>query len=481
MSVVFIFRRDLRIQDNLALNKAIQFAHKNDCKLVLSFCFSDKQIRGNKYFSNNSFQFMLESLEELNKALSNKLSFFENENFFKNIADVKAIAYNLDYTPYALKRDEKIKEYCDRNNITNIVDEDYTLHRLRNMNHKTNTIEPTIKTGSNKAYKKFTPFYNRALSNKVEFKVTLPHTEDINVSKVNKVGDLKSIHKYKSTSNKEIHGGRTNGLKILKQIQNDVFEKYKKNRNVLGHANSTTKLSAFLKFGCISIREAYDTMEKKYDKKTELIRQLYWREFYANITYYYPYVLAGMVSDTENKPFSKKYNKIQWDANQKYLKQWCDGQTGVPLVDAGMNQLNKTGFMHNRLRMITASFLIKDLGMDWREGEKYFATSLVDYDPASNNGGWQWAAGTGTDANPYFRVFNPWNQMKEYDASCAYIKKWIPALSKIPAEDIQTWYDESIRKKYKDIKYYPPIVDHYIVDGKIDKDKMKEIKTKYMV
>lgn len=479
MSVVFIFRRDLRIEDNLALNKAIEYANDNNYKLVCSFCFTDKQISKNTYFSNNSFQFMLESLEELNKNLSDKISFFNDEEFYKKINDVKAISYNLDYTPFSIERDEKIRQYCNKKEIVIITEEDYTLHRIRNVNNKTNTIEPTIKTKSNKAYKKFTPFYNRAL----KFNVNKPYTISINTKILKKIGDDKILEQYireSSDSNKEMKGGRTYGLNILEQITDDVFKKYNKNRNVLSHPNSTTKMSAYLKFGCISIREVYHTIQEKYNKKTDLIRQLYWKEFYANITYYYSYILDGMVSQSENMSFSKKYDKIKWNDDNKCFKHWCNGKTGVPLVDAGMNQLNKTGFMHNRLRMITASFLIKDLGVDWRKGEKYFATKLVDYDPASNNGGWQWVAGTGTDANPYFRIFNPWNQMKDYDENCEYIKKWVPELSDIPSNDIHKWYDESIRKKYKDLQNYSPIVDHYL-NGTIDKKKMKVIKERYMV
>eukprot|EP00976_Prorocentrum_cordatum_P067882 1178916-Prorocentrum_minimum.AAC.1 len=158
---------------------------------------------------------------------------------------------------------------------------------------------------------------------------------------------------------------------------------------------------------------------------------------------------------------------------------WCKGETGVPFVDAGMRQLNSSGFMHNRLRMITASFLIKDLAIDWRRGERYFATKLVDYDPASNNGGWQWVAGTGTDANPYFRIFNPWSQMKKYDEDCEYIKLWIPELNAIDTKHIQQWYKESVRNMNSSIQYISPIIDHYTPTGSIRKTKMNEIRERY--
>ena len=479
MSVLFIFRRDLRTKDNLALNSAIQFANDNNLKLILSFCFDENQLDiKNNYFSSNSFQFMIECLEELNKTVSNRLSFFEGEDFYKRIKNVKAIAFNLDYTPYALKRDDQIITYCKEHDIHTILEEDYTLHHLRKINPRTNEVEPSIKTVSNDPYRKFTPFYNEAL----KLSVSKPYTEKIQIHEINKLGDSKLLVKYKSKSCKNLEGGRTNGLNILEQIKKDIFKEYKQNRNAVSHAYSTTKLSAFLKFGCISIREVYDTILKKYGKKAELIRQLYWKEFYANITYYYPHVLEGMRSvKSENKSFIEKYDQIKWDSNDQLFKHWCEGKTGIPLVDAGMSQLNQTGFMHNRLRMITASFLVKDLGIDWRDGERYFATKLVDYDPASNNGGWQWVSGTGTDANPYFRIFNPWNQMKDYDKDCEYVKKWVPELCSVDIEDIHKWYDLSVRNKYKDVKYNAPIVDHYVKGGKLDKGKMDYIKERYML
>ena len=189
--------------------------------------------------------------------------------------------------------------------------------------------------------------------------------------------------------------------------------KYHKHRDYPA-LDSTTKLSAYIKFGCVSIREVY----YNYHKNRSLLRELIWREFYANIMYYFPHVIGSN--------FKKKYDKIKWSNNKDWFDKWCKGQTGYALVDAGMNQLNTTGWMHNRVRMVVAMFLTKDLLIDWRWGEKYFATKLVDYDPASNNGGWQWSASTGTDAQPYFRIFNPEIQTKKYDKNYDYIKKWNP-------------------------------------------------------
>ena len=186
-----------------------------------------------------------------------------------------------------------------------------------------------------------------------------------------------------------------------------------------------------MKYGNISVREAYHIMKNKLGIESDLIKQLIWKDFYAQLLYHNPKVLGNAL-----KP---KYNDIQWENNPTYLKKWKDGKTGFPIVDAGMRELNKTGYMHNRARLITASFLIKTLLIDWQKGEKYFAQKLTDYDPASNNGNWQWVASTGADSQPYFRIFNPWSQSKTHDSDCEYIKKWIPELEGIPNKSIHQW------------------------------------------
>ena len=410
MSVLFIFRRDLRIEDNIALNKTIEYSNNNNLNLILAFAFNDEQIDSNSYFSNNSFQFMLECLTDLNNNVSQKLSYFENNDFYKNLNNLKAIAFNLDYTPYARKRDTEIINFCKKQNppIEVITNEDYTLHGI-----------DTIKTLEKKPYEMFTPFYNNCLK---YHSVLKPSTTIIQLNKVIKAGSLKDLDKYISKSQKDIVGSRKKALNILNLIKKGVFDNYKTNRDLVNHPNSTTRLSAYLKFGCISIREAYYAIKTKYGKNTDLIRQLYWKEFYANITYHFSYVLNGMLKNKSNKSFKTKYDDIEWNNDYDNFKKWCNGETGFPIVDAGMNQLNKTGFMHNR--------------------------------------GWQWVASTGTDASPYFRVFNPWRQSKEFDPDCKYIHYWVKDLKSIKPNHIHTWYDDNIRKLYPDTKYFKPIVNH---------------------
>jgi len=169
-------------------------------------------------------------------------------------------------------------------------------------------------------------------------------------------------------------------------------------------------------------------MKKTVGLDNGLVNELYWRDFYTHVAYHYPHVFGSA--------FRKKYNDVKWSHDKKLFKLWCEGKTGFPIVDAGMRQLNETGWMHNRVRMIVASFLTKTLHIDWQWGEKYFAQKLVDYDPCVNNGGWQWAASTGTDAQPYFRIFNPWRQQEKFDADCAYIKRWVPELSGYTRKEI---------------------------------------------
>lgn len=395
---IFIFRRDFRIHDNLALNRLIK-----DCGnkgIYPIFIFNPAQIypNNNPYFSNNCVQFMIESLDDLDKNIH--VNYYEGVDIdiltkLSNKYKIKSIAYNKDYSPFAIKRDSIIEEWANKNGILIITEEDYTLYNMG-----------TIQNNQDKPYQVFTPFYKKSLSLKVN------DVQKLIVKRINVIKHIKKFdkHKYYNVNDDlAVRGGREKALIRLKNVMTD----YAKFRDYPG-LDKTTKLSAYIKFGCVSIREVYHN----YNDAKELQRELIWREFYANILYYFPYVLGNS--------FKEKYDTIKWTNNKEWFKKWCEGKTGYEMVDAGMNQLNKTGWMHNRLRMITAMFLTKDLLIDWRWGEKYFASKLVDYDPASNNGGWQWSASTGTDSQPYFRIFNPDLQLKKYDKEYEYIRRWIP-------------------------------------------------------
>lgn len=274
---------------------------------------------------------------------------------------------------------------------------------------------------------------------------------------------MRNINVYRpvlpDTVKPALTGGRDAGLAIITKIRSKHFAKYDAERDIPA-LDKTTKLSAYLKFGCISIREALEACVATHGLEHGLVRELFWREFYAYIAYHHRHILRGQVQPRiGNSSFNATYASLTWKPVPDALFQaWCNGNTGFPIVDAAMICMNRTGWMHNRLRMIVASFFCKDLLGDWRVGERYFASRLIDYDPASNNGGWQWIASTGTDAQPYFRVFNPWLQSKKYDPKCDFIKKWIPALRKVPSAHIHEWHLR--HGGYSGVRYPAPILDH---------------------
>jgi deoxyribodipyrimidine photo-lyase len=441
MKSLFIFRRDYRIRDNIGLYNCI----KESDKIYPIFIFTKEQITDkNKYKSDNAIQFMIESLKDLNEQLDSKLNIFFGDDIkiLKNISKklgVTAIFTNTDYTPFAIKRDENIKKMCEKENIIFKTFNDILLY------------EPlSIRTGTDKIYQKFTPFYNSAL--KIDVPKPLNIKTDNKFKKINKMMNLTSFDKIKKyyKTNKMVNrkGGRTEGLKILKNIEN--FKTYEKTRNNL--TQKTTELSGYLKFGCISIREVYHILKDKFGKTNPLIRQLIWREFYYNLGFGF--------SDRFGKSLKPQYDNIKWIGKQSDFEKWKNGKTGFPIVDAAMTQLNKTGYMHNRGRLIVASFLIKNLQINWQQGEKYFAQKLLDYDVLVNNGNWQWVSSSGADSQPYFRIFNPILQSKKFDKNAEYIKKWLPQLKNIPPKDLHDW--EKYHSKYdlKKINYFEPIINY---------------------
>jgi deoxyribodipyrimidine photo-lyase len=253
---------------------------------------------------------------------------------------------------------------------------------------------------------------------------------------------------YEYNDNIHVNGGRKEALKILKNIRE--FKNYENTRNTL--SLETTNLSAYLKFGCLSIREVYYKLLKTFNKNHPLIRQLIWRDFYYHLGY-------GFI-DRFGDSLKPQYDKIKWENNRTQFNSWKEGRTGYPVIDACMTQLNETGYMHNRGRLLTSSFLIKNLGIDWRWGEKYFAQSLVDYDVLVNNGNWQWGSGSGADSQPYFRTFNPWLQSERYDKDCEYIKYWLPNLESVDNKHLHNWEKFHNNYNLKDIEYVKPMIDY---------------------
>ncbi len=430
---IFIFRRDLRLIDNTTLNK-IRDSY-SEIKILPIFIFKKEQIdkTKNSYYSSNSVQFLFESLDELPQ-----LNFYYTDNDLsilnllksKYKASLKIIGFNKDYTPYACKRDNEIQKWCQSNQITLITEEDYTLHKIGE-----------ISKDDKKPYLKYTPFYKKAIIKKP---ASINTNNKYNFIKDNDSKTLKDFSFLRPLANPNIkvNGGRTKALEIIKKLKANYFKNYYEERE-FPFLDKTTKLSAYIKFGCISIREVYYSIPVNHG----IVRELLWHDFYANITYFFPYIFGSA--------YNRKYTNIKWDNNETNFNKWKEGKTGFPLVDAAMRQLNEVGWMHNRCRMIVASFLTKNLFIDWRKGEHYFATRLVDYDPSSNNGGWQWCASTGTDSQPYFRIFSPMAQLQKFDKNCLFIKKWIPELRDIDNKIILNWDKKNINNH----KYPAPIID----------------------
>ena len=437
---LFIFRRDLRLSDNTGLNKALAQSKK----VIPCFIFDPRQVSDkNDYKSDNAIQFMLESLKELHQAIDKqdgKLYFFhgDSEDIIKKIIQhhtIDALFINRDYTPFSISRDKKIKKICADNDVIFESSDDALLNSPE-----------TVAKNDGGYYSVFTAFYKKAAMITVS-EPTKQHRGNWFSGTIKNSESITLFKKILDTKNKDIavSGGRKEALRILKNLAS--FKNYKHDRNY--PAIPTSHLSAHLKFGTISAREAYYAIIEHLGSRHPLLGQLYWRDFFTHVAYHKPTVFGH--------PYHEKYKNLEWDNDKKLFKAWCEGKTGFPIVDAGMRELNATGFMHNRVRMIVASFLVKDLHINWLWGEKYFAQQLVDYDPAVNNGNWQWSASTGCDAQPYFRIFNPWLQQKKYDPECTYIKQWVPELAQFDSKVIHSRFKENS----PEIQGYPkPIVDH---------------------
>jgi deoxyribodipyrimidine photo-lyase len=434
---LFLFHRDFRIEDNIAF----RHCYKESSDLACVFIFTPEQTTKNPYFSPLSFDFLKSSLEELNKSLlqnmGSPLYVFQGTTIdvLKKIHKqypFDAIYYNQDYTLYAKKRDSDIKRWVPEESphVSVFSFEDYLLKPIGTFLKKDGT-----------PYKVYTPFMKEVQKTTMDSPFYLSFSK-----KYKKKKTLYACSTPNMMKSKHSKGGRQQALSILEHLSD--FKEYKEKRDEMAY--TTTGLSPYIKYGCVSIREVYHAIQTKLGKNHALLQQIIWREFYYYLAYYFPYVLEG-------KSMKEKYDSIPWENNSKIIEAWCTGTTGFPIVDACMRQLNQTGMMHNRGRLITSAVLIKILDVDWRIGEKYFAQHLIDYDPIVNNGNWQWASGSGADSQPYFRIFNPWTQTLHYDPQCEFIKQWIPELEHVPVRDILNW---EISSKKINSSYPSPIVDY---------------------
>lgn len=431
----------MRLEDNTGL----VFALKNSETVIPAFIFTQEQLNDNPYRSDHCIKFMLESLEDLGDQLREKnarLSLFKGspdqivEQCISTL-NVDSVVVNRDYTPYSIQRDDKIKSLCRARDVAFYSFDDALLQPPEN----------TLKSDG-KPYAIFTPYFRNALKQTISRPVFNNETNYCR-EPISFAEDWNLLSKMLSglTISNSLRGGRTEGLKILKKMAD--FDNYEELRDFPAEEFST-HLSPYLKFTVCSPREVYAELCRTVGADNGLVRSLYWRDFFSAIACFFPHVFKGA--------FQPKFDGLEWSQDVEAFQRWCEGTTGFPLVDAGMREMNQTGFMHNRVRMVVGSFLVKDLFIDWRWGEKYFARMLVDYDPAVNNGNWQWVASTGCDAQPYFRIFNPWSQQKKFDPDCLYIKKWIPELRDVHPKVINTWHEEKSSLLFS--RYPIPIINH---------------------
>ncbi len=411
---VFWFRRDLRLKDNAALYHAL----KSGKKVLPIFIFDTNILSKLEDKSDARVEFIHQELLKINQEIKQlgsgvKIIFGNPKEVWIKLCNeykIDSVYANQDYEPYANERDNSIKNILSKQNIQLILYKDQCIFDYTEV-LKDDGLPYTVFTPYSKKWKaKLNDFYLKPFPSE-----TLLH-------------ELESFENETIITLGEIGFHKTKTIFPEKSTQTSTIKNYEKLRDFPA-VNGTSKLSLHFRFGTISIREK---AKKALETSEKWLNELIWREFYMQILAHFPHVTSGA--------FKKDYDRIEWETHTENFQSWCIGKTGYPIVDAGMRELNETGFMHNRVRMIVASFLCKHLLISWQWGEAYFAKKLLDFDLASNNGGWQWAAGSGVDAAPYFRIFNPYLQTTKFDPNLEYIKKWVP--------------------EFESKNYPKPIVDH---------------------
>ncbi len=412
---IFWFRRDLRLTDNAGLYHAL----KSDNPVVPIFIFDKNILNQLEEKTDRRVGFIHAALEEIQSALikmSSSLEVFHSTpaEVFAGLFEkykIEKVFINHDYEPYAIERDISIAALLQANGALLQTFKDQVIFEK----------DELIKDDG-KPYSVFTPYsrkWKTALKDyHLKKYLTEKYFNNFYLQSPKLIPSLQSIGFEK-----------TKQLFPSKELNEQLLIKYHEQRNFPG-INGTSKLGVHLRFGTVSIRQV---AQQCIGLSETFLNELIWRDFYQMILWHFPQLGKGLA-------FKPAYDTIEWRRDEGEFEKWCNGQTGYPIVDSGMRELNATGFMHNRVRMIVASFLCKHLLLDWRLGEAYFAEKLLDFDLAANNGGWQWAAGSGCDAAPYFRIFNPYLQTKKFDPKLEYINKWVPELN--------------------ELNYPKPIVDH---------------------
>ena len=411
---IFWFRRDLRLHDNVALFNALKSGEK-----VLPIFIFDTSILDKLPKNDARVSFIIKELRSMNEHLKSfdaSIDILHGKpiEVFESLIkkyQIASVFTNQDYEPYAIRRDQEILELLKSENINFNSFKDQVIFEKN---------EITKKDGN--PYVVYTPYSKKWIE-------AYEQINHIHYSSEDLLSQLYTQSKAKELKLEELGFEETN-TPIKNYIFNSrIINEYEETRNFPALDN-TSKLGPHLRFGTVSVRQMVSRAEEQENKT--FLKELIWREFFMQILWHFPH--------THKDSFKPKYDRIVWRNNEDDFKKWCNGTTGYPMVDAGMRQLNNTGFMHNRVRMLVGSFLCKHLLIDWRWGEAYFAEKLHDYEMSSNVGNWQWVAGTGVDASPYFRIFNPTSQIKKFDKDFSYIRKWVP--------------------DFQELTYPSPMVDH---------------------
>ena len=399
---IFWFRRDLRLKDNHGLFEAL----KKGSQVLPIFIFDTEILNQLEDKSDKRLDFIVQALQLLNEYLSKqgksiKILFGKPLEIFKELVDeytVESVYCNEDYEPYAIKRDEEIRQFLKEKGIKFYSCKDQVIFQ-----------KDEILKADGTPYTVYTPYSKQWLLRFTTEKIKSFPSENYFEQLVDFQQDKISIE--------ALEFKKTDYTFSAPEVDRKILEHYGETRNF--PFLETSKMGVHLRFGTVSVRRLVAKAVALPD--AVYLKELIWREFFMQILYHFPRVV--------NKAFKPQYDEIKWLNNEEDFEKWKTGNTGFPMVDAGMRELNATGFMHNRARMVCASFLTKHLLTDWRIGEAYFAQKLMDFDLSANNGNWQWSAGSGCDAAPYFRIFNPMEQQKKFDPNFTYIKKWIPELN----------------------------------------------------
>lgn len=398
---LFWFRRDLRLNDNAGLYHAL----KNHDNVLPLFIF-DQTILNELDPNDLRVQFIHQTITHLKAQLQEKgsdllVQFGQPLDVYKKLLSrykIQAVYANHDYEPAAIRRDEEIRKFCESHQIQFLTYKDQCIFEKKE-----------IVTDQQKSYTVYTPYKKKWLASLSPFYLKAYPNESYETNYFKSAVRLKmiSLEEMNFTSQEFNFPDKKASVRMLSD--------YAVNRDFPYLENATSKFGIHFRFGTVSVRKAVKDI---LPKSPVWVSELIWRDFFMQVLWNYPHV--------EKSSFKAQFEKVAWRTNPEEFERWCAGQTGYPMVDAGMRELNETGHMHNRVRMVVASFLTKHLFMHWSLGERYFAKKLLDYDMAANNGNWQWAAGTGCDAAPYFRIFNPTSQFEKFDPEAKYVQKWVP-------------------------------------------------------